>query len=384
MLRFGHPMDSKACLKMKTLLKFTTFTAMLLGLPLLGVWLAGLPVRGYLEFPPLTERVTHAPFSWAVFAGFVLFTLCWVAPLLIRAVRYRRDTAQQNSETRQRRFPWWGWLGLLLGSGAWVLAWTRFPWCAPLQPHTFLPLWLAYIIVINALAFRRTGHCMLRDRPGFFLLLFPISAVFWWFFEYLNRFVQNWYYVNVQPGAWNYVIHATLSFATVLPAVLGTREWLAGFALFDRSFARYRPFTFRRPRLAAGITLILTSLGLAFISVRPDILFALVWISPVLIIIAIQTLCGDRQIFSPIVQGDWRALVTAAAAALICGFFWEMWNYPSLTKWIYSVPYAARFHLFEMPLIGYAGYLPFGLECLVIGNALERLIKPRAENSSPE
>jgi hypothetical protein len=24
------------------------------------------------------------------------------------------------------------------------------------------------------------------------------------------------------------------------------------------------------------------------------------------------------------------------------------------------------FHLFEMPILGYAGYLPFGLECAVI------------------
>jgi hypothetical protein len=26
-----------------------------------------------------------------------------------------------------------------------------------------------------------------------------------------------------------------------------------------------------------------------------------------------------------------------------------------------------RYHLFAMPLLGYGGYLPFGLECLVVG-----------------
>ena len=35
-------------------------------------------------------------------------------------------------------------------------------------------------------------------------------------------------------------------------------------------------------------------------------------------------------------------------------------------KWEYSIPYVHRFEIFEMPLVGYAGYLPFGLECAVV------------------
>ena len=51
--------------------------ALLLGLPLLGVWLVGKPVADYFEFPPLTRYVTHAGFAWPVFialaAGIVGF-----------------------------------------------------------------------------------------------------------------------------------------------------------------------------------------------------------------------------------------------------------------------------------------------------------------------
>ena len=61
-------------------------------------------------------------------------------------------------------------------------------------------------------------------------------------------------------------------------------------------------------------------------------------------------------------------MVSAALAALICGFFWEMWNFYSLARWTYSVPLVHRFQIFEMPLLGYAGYLPFGLECAVMGS----------------
>jgi hypothetical protein len=45
-----------------------------------------------------------------------------------------------------------------------------------------------------------------------------------------------------------------------------------------------------------------------------------------------------------------------------------MFNFYSLARWQYSIPYVQVLHLFEMPILGYAGYLPFGLECgLIIG-----------------
>ena len=70
--------------------------------------------------------------------------------------------------------------------------------------------------------------------------------------------------------------------------------------------------------------------------------------------------------FGGIENGDWRYLFTWALAALFCGFFWEMWNFYSHAKWVYSVPYFQAFHIFEMPLLGYTGYLPFGLECACV------------------
>ena len=62
-------------------------------------------------------------------------------------------------------------------------------------------------------------------------------------------------------------------------------------------------------------------------------------------------------------HGDWRKITSYALAALVCGFFWELWNYYSLVRWIYDVPYVNALHIFEMPLLGYAGYIPFGILC---------------------
>jgi len=58
--------------------------------------------------------------------------------------------------------------------------------------------------------------------------------------------------------------------------------------------------------------------------------------------------------------------VRLSLAAVICGGFWEMWNMYSLARWVYDVPYVGRFYVFEMPLLGFAGYGPFGWECAAV------------------
>ncbi|QRO00637.1 hypothetical protein JRI60_17165 [Archangium violaceum] len=355
-----------------TLTKVVILAVMLLGLPLVGTSLVGHPHARYFEFPPRTHYVQHAGFSWTAFFLIAAFTLCWVVPLLLRASRtWGRGEAREPS---LQPFPWWGWAGLAFGGANWLVAWTRMPWFEPIQVHTFSPLWLAYILVINALTYRRTGRCMLMDRPRFFLMLFPVSATFWWFFEYLNRFVQNWYYVGTDLTAPEYFWAATLPFATVLPAVLGTQEWLRSFPRLEGSFASFHPIRFSHPRLAAVVVLSISGLGLAGIGVWPDFLFPLLWVSPVLILVSLQALRGERHVLSDVATGDWRLVVSAALASVLCGFFWEMWNVHSLNKWIYSVPYVHRFLVFEMPLLGFAGYLPFGLECAALGDTVAGVV----------
>ena len=357
----------------RLLLKFVVLGGMLLGLPLLGVYLAGYPLNRYLEFPPKTQYIEHAPFSWLAFAILTLVILAVFLPLAHQGIQAYKKRPQKTAVSTPKVFPWWGWTGVIVGSSAWILAWTRFSWFIPYQPHTFSPLWFSYIVVVNALCVRQTGHSLMTDRPGFFLLLFPVSAVFWWFFEFLNRFVQNWYYTGAEFSPWAYFWYATLPFTTVLPAVLSTKQWLQSANWIKHCFGDMGPIRFRHPRKAAVCILLLSAAGLAGIGVGPNFLFPLLWISPLLILASLQTLMKERHIFSVIAAGDWHGAVAAALAALVCGFFWEMWNYFSLAKWAYSVPLVHRFLIFEMPLLGYGGYLPFGLECMVIGAMLEKL-----------
>jgi hypothetical protein len=354
-------------------LKFIILAVMLLGLPLIGALTAGIPPARYLEFPPLTRYVQHAPFSWSAFFIFVLLILAGVLLPVIKAIQSYRNPPRPADASGAYPFPWWGWMGVITGMIAWVLAWTRFAWFTEFQSYTFSPLWFSYILVVNALCVRRTGRSLMTDRPGFFLLLFPASGAFWWFFEYLNRFVQNWYYVGAQFNAWTYFWYATLPFSTVLPAVLSTRQYLLSANWISRGHAQTRRVKLSRPAPVALVVLLLAAAGLAGIGVRPNYLFPVLWVSPLLIIVCLQTLMKERHIFSEMAAGDWSGALAAALAAIICGGFWEMWNYFSLAKWEYSIPLVHRYQIFEMPLLGYAGYLPFGLECAVIGDMLGTL-----------
>jgi hypothetical protein len=74
----------------------------------------------------------------------------------------------------------------------------------------------------------------------------------------------------------------------------------------------------------------------------------------------------ERCVLDPAGEGDWSVFFRFAVAALACGLCWETWNYCALAKWVYAVPWVHRFQIWEMPLIGFGGYLPFGVECAAV------------------
>jgi hypothetical protein len=47
-----------------------------------------------------------------------------------------------------------------------------------------------------------------------------------------------------------------------------------------------------------------------------------------------------------------------------------------MPKWIYHVPLVPQQRLFEMPYLGYAGYLPFALECFAVYTFASYLWRP--------
>lgn len=152
----------------------------LVGAPLAGAWLTGQPFDAYLEFPPRPLRVAVPGFSCAAFLLLATLIVTVFAPFAWRIIR---APAAPRAPDDRRPFPLWGWLALAWLAASWTLAWTRFPWFEPVQQHTFTPLWLGYIATVNALTVRRKGSSLLTRELLRFAALFPLSALFWWFFE---------------------------------------------------------------------------------------------------------------------------------------------------------------------------------------------------------
>jgi hypothetical protein len=246
--------------------------------------------------------------------------------------------------------------GLLLTAASWIVAWSRVP---ILTDYSFFPLWLGYILTINGICEVLLRGSLMR-RMGFsFLWLFLLSIPMWWFFEYMNSIVQNWHYQFAYAiSDLHYAIQASIDFATVIPAVLST-SFLFYRWLHEHDYWRYRPWRPGIRALAVGI--LLGAGGLLLIDAFPRQAFPFVWIAPLLILEPIADRLGVRSLLSDVRNGNWTLPFSVMLATLFTGFFWEMWNFYSLPKWIYTIPYVDFWKVFEMPIIGYLGYLPFGL-----------------------
>ena len=217
-----------------------------------------------------------------------------------------------------------------------------------------------------------SGKSLLTHRRVYFLLLFPASAVFWWVFEYLNRFVNNWYYSGVaEITGWQYFLEATLAFSTVLPAVMSMRFILLQTPVFSKNYRNFPVMPWLDSSKLWGALGLAAIAGLVGTGWFPQFTYPLLWIVPGLLWICIQIRKGYvNPLLGGAIRGDLTLVWSSAIAALMCGFFWEMWNFYSEARWVYSIPAVERFYLFEIPVLGYAGYLPFGVICALVSNSL--------------
>lgn len=283
---------------------------------------------------------------------------------------YGRWLARQASSTPWGGFAPHGWLGLVLVAVMWPLNWGLG--IEGLRTHIlFFPLWLGYALVVDALVLKLRGTSLVTRSARGFALLYLASMPGWWLFEVINWRTGNWSYsAREQFGNVEYFLYATLCFSTVMAAVFGSAELIRSIRPFERlrngpsigsvsAWVRVMPFV----GLAA----------LALVMIWPDRFYPLVWGIAFFLIEPLNARLGKPTLLEPLSRGDWRPFVALALGALLCGFFWEMWNYYSAPKWFYSTPGAEFWYVFEMPLLGYIGYLPFALELYALAN----LILPR-------
>lgn len=256
-----------------------------------------------------------------------------------------------------------GWVGMILVAVCWLLNWL-LPGVR--TAYLFFPLWLGYILAVDTLVQMRTDNSVWRRSRKQFVLLFFLSAPVWWLFELINLRTGNWEYLGRDLfSTTQFNVLLTISFSIVVPVVFETAQLIRTFHWIERFASGSRIPA--RPAVFIGLFLI----GLAMLTamlVWPKVFYPFAWTSLVFILEPINYWTGRPYFLEELRRGDWRTIISLSLGALVCGLFWEMWNYHSFPKWVYHIPRLGFSHVFEMPLLGYGGYVPFALELYALKN----------------
>ncbi|WP_157536730.1 hypothetical protein [Kitasatospora mediocidica] len=263
-------------------------------------------------------------------------------------------------------------LGVVLLAASWPVYWQM----AGLAGRVgFFGTWLGYVVLLDAVVLRRSGTSPLTRARWWYVGVFVLSVAFWWTYEGLDLLTGNWTYA---PTAWDrspaWALLYSLDFATVLPALFVTAELVSSL----RRAGVARPVA-RSARIPGPVLRTLPAavpLVVILLAVWPHETYPLLWLLLFLLLDPLNALAGRPSLLADISRGRWGTVVTLGAAALVCGFFWEMWNSSSAQVWVYHVPgLDGSAHLFAMPVVGYAGYIPFMWSAYATYQALRPVLR---------
>ncbi|MDO8826622.1 hypothetical protein [Methylophaga sp.] len=357
--------------------KFILPILLALLLPLLASWFAypetHLP-PDFGVFPP--QYVADAPgFNLTVFCIIALAELVIIALYFIPALfGFKKVTPDPRAKTVA--LPVWFWVGLAVTLFFWWLMWSRETIFGDLVYYAFTPMWWGFIFVLDGLVYRYSNRqSLFASKPKTFLITAIVSLVGWYLFEYFNYFaLGNWYYPNSTMPELSHqtmVLIFLLAYTTVWPAIF---QWYTLLNTCPRLVSRFA----NGPKLSLnGNLLILAGLVLLTLMVFwPYPLFWVLWIGPLLVFSGVLIRANIWSPFTAMAEGNWSPALLMALSAMLNGFFWEFWNYGSAhpvepvtnpNYWVYDIPYINVIHIFsEMPLLGYMGYMPFGILAWVI------------------
>lgn len=218
---------------------------------------------------------------------------------------------------------------------------------------------LGYVLLVNLMVKRRTGYNPVKLQRDYYLSMATASAVLVWMLVYLNLYTENWHTAQISIAA--QILLFTPLFALLAPAVLSTRALLGSLPGLLKLLAGAKPLP-----ILNGATLVLflvpiATLGLLGGAVWPAQLFWLMWIAPLLLLVALQLLWNESTIFSGLKSGDWGRVIFAALAGVIVANLGVVSYQASGGKLTINLP---------NPLFAQLGYAIFGLLCLQLGDVV--------------
>jgi hypothetical protein len=262
---------------------------------------------------------------------------------------------------RRRSFPPHGWFGILGLVGAEVL---MFRGVEPVATYFTPVAWSAYILIADAAVLAITGRSRLHSAPLTLARMALLSIPLWLVFEGYNLRLQNWTYVGVPIGWPAALLGYGWSFATITPAIFETSDLVQALLPPLPSESRKISPVAEGAMIACGAACLIVPLVLPQRAAAH--LFALVWIGFILLLDPVNRRLGLPSFLGDLSEGFLRRFYGFLLSGWICGWFWEFWNNWAAAKWHYTFPMFQRWKIFEMPVPGYLGFLPFALECFTM------------------
>ena len=257
--------------------------------------------------------------------------------------------------------------------------------------HWFTPIvWTGYIFFVDALVFKLKARSLLVTDRLEFVIIVVVSIAGWWLFEFYNapRFWKSnfelwWHYHDLEPNPYLRRVGYDWAFATIFPAMFETAALLRA-SVFSRRNERLS-ISIQPSRLTLVLMFACGAVGALGPLAFPSVWYApVVWLAFIFLLDPLNARRGWPSITGDLARGDWHRLWSLLASGLLCGVLWEFWNYWSLSKWTYTVPYFGNVKIFEMPVLGYLGFPPFAVECWVMYIFFRSLLtaRPPADSNS--
>jgi hypothetical protein len=261
----------------------------------------------------------------------------------------------------KKGFPVHGIIGILLLAFSEILLVKKVE---PFYGWFYCFAWWSYIFVVDGIIYWSKGNSLIVNRRKEFLLMIPWSVLIWLIFEAANLSLENWYYINLPHSFIERWLGYAIAYGTVLPGLFETTELLESLGLFRGLRTRQITFTKRTHVLFV----LFGFFSILFSVLIPRFFFPLIWLGFIFLFDPVNYRWGGRSLLRDLEEGNPGNICLLLIAGLICGLFWEFWNFWALSKWIYTVPYFEEVKGFEMPFPGFLGFPPFTLEAYVMYN----------------
>ena len=224
--------------------------------------------------------------------------------------------------------------------------------------------WWSYILTMDAIIYRLKGNSLILSRTREFFLMVPWSVFIWLIFEAANLSLENWYYINLPNSIVERWLGYAVAYGTVLPGIFETTELLESIVVFKKLKMKKTIFS----REGHQVLILLGVLCLVSSVLIPKYFFSLIWVGFIFLLEPFNYQFGGRSLLKDLEEGNPRKIYLLLTAGLICGLLWEFWNFWSLSKWIYTVPFFEELKGFEMPTLGFLGFSPFAIQVYVMYN----------------